>query len=299
MAKDDIATKTLLAWDKYKDKPVDEALPSIYEHASGKSNKTCGWYWASIKNKRRASLFFRFITFGLVILGTLLPILAGLMTKPEIRLQFTQWGVAALALGGLLQVADRVFGWSSGWLRYITTVTAMENLTRKFEMDWAGYVLSKTTALEKADVKKLFEVAKQFVDGISKMQSEETDKWVTEFNSGMALMGDLIKSQKKAGEEALKKVQTTLTAQKTAAQVAQETGAVELTLVHKAAAKPVKIAIDEKDPIEFTGTVWSKVGVPAGQHTLRVVVVGPTPNTITKVIKVPPGDVAQEQVKLT
>jgi hypothetical protein len=291
MAKTDIATTKLLAWDRYKGKPVDEAMQSIYERATSTSRTICVWYWTSITTKRRTSLGVRFIIFSLLILGTVLPILAGLKGDTEVRLQFTQYGVAALALAGLLQVADRVFGWSSGWLRYITTVTAMENLTRKFELDWAGYILNRTGALSESDTRQLFDQAKRFEDDIVKLQSDETDKWVTEFNSGLALLGDLIKSQRESGEKAVEAARASV--------AAQRNGAIELTLVHNADVKPVTVAIDAEPSVEFTGTVWSRLDVPPGQHSISVVTSGATPQTIKKVLEVPAGGVGRAEVKLS
>ncbi len=301
MATADITTTTLLAWDKYKDKPVDDALQSIYERASGTSRTVCAWYWDSIKTKRKTSLGVRLITFALVIFGTVLPILAGLMGDTEVRLQFTQCGVAALALGGLLQVADRVFGWSSGWLRYITTVTAMENLTRKFELDWAGYILNRAGALNESDARQLFDLAKRFEDSIVKLQIDETDKWVTEFNSGIALLGDLIKSQRESGEKAIEAARAAVAAQQSAvgaSEKVKQNGALELTLVHPAEVRPVNVAIDDEPQKEFTGTVWSCLNLSPGQHTISVVTSGAVPQTIKKVVEIPSGGVASVEVKL-
>jgi len=294
MAKADITTTTLLAWDKYKDKPVDEALKSIYEHAISTYRTVSSWYWTSIKTKRNTSLGVRGMSVLLLTIGTLLPILAALWGDPKVRLQCTQWGVAALALGGLLQVADRIFGWSSGWLRYMTTVTAMENLTRKFELDWARYVLNRTGALNESATSQLFDLAKRFEDDIVKLQSDETDKWVTEFNTGTALLGDLIKSQRESGEKAIEEARAAFAAQ----QKAKQNGALELTLVHKANVEPVTVAIDESSQEDFTGTVWSSLNVPPGQHTISVVTKGATPQTIKKVVEIPSGGVARVEVKL-
>jgi hypothetical protein len=157
-----------------------------------------------------------------LIIGSVLPILAGLGDTPEVRLQFTQLGVAALALAGLLQVADRVFGWSSGWLRYIETVTAMEDLTRQFELDWASYIVDKGSNIGDGDTKPLFELSQQFEDDISKLQSDETDRWVTEFNSGVALLGELIKSQRESVEKTAKAARATIESQQKAVQESEK-----------------------------------------------------------------------------
>jgi hypothetical protein len=302
MAKTNVSTTVLLAWDEYRDKLVEQALPSIYDHASKASKEACTWYWESIRTKRRASQGVWFVTLSMVILGTVLPILAGLITKSEIRLIFTQSGVAALAIGGLLQVADRVFGWSSGWLRYITTVTAMESSTRKFELEWAGYILNKSDRLNHDDKKALFDLAKRFEEDIAKLQSDETDKWVTEFNSSVALLGELIKSQRESGDKAAEAARAAIIAQQTAAQSsekAKQTGAVELTIVHKAGPTDVTIAIDDKSKEEFFGTVWSKLGLNPGQHTVSVTAAGATPQTIKKVFDILPGGVARVEISFS
>src|SRR5262245_3504459 len=152
-SKPNISTKKLTNWDLYKDKKPDETLASIYAYIEQTSIQMCAWYWTSIKNKRITSLVVRTIAIILLILGTTLPIFAALQKTAEDKLFLTQLAVAFLAIAGLTQVADKVFGWSSGWMRYISTVTTMENLTRAFQMEWAKYLASKTTVLDAADAK--------------------------------------------------------------------------------------------------------------------------------------------------
>jgi hypothetical protein len=201
LAKGNVRTGGLLTWNEYKDKPPEQSFVSIYSHARDISKAGCDWYWQSIRIKRASSLLIISVSLALLVLGTLLPILAGLGDRPDVRLQYTQLGVAALACAGLLQVADRVFGWSSGWLRYITTVTTMENRTRRFELEWSSYIIEKGGELGNGDIRLLFGLAKQFEDDIAGMQSDETAKWVTEFSSSVTVLGDLIKTQREAGEK--------------------------------------------------------------------------------------------------
>jgi hypothetical protein len=230
-----------------------------------------------------------------LIVGTVLPILAGLGDKPEVRLQYTQLGVAALAFAGLLQVADRIFGWSSGWLRYMTTVTAMENLTRKFELDWASYIVDKGSNIGDGDIKPLFDLAKRFEDDILKLQSDETDKWVTEFSSSVAVLGELIKSQRESGEKTVEAARATIASQQRAAQK----GAVELKIIHKAAPLAVDIALDKGPAQEFVGSSWAKTDLQPGQHTISVTTTGTTAQTIQKIVEVSPGGVGRTEVNLS
>jgi hypothetical protein len=301
MGKPDIRVETPLVWNEYKEKTIDQALPSIYGQACQTSTRFAQWYWSSIKTKRQTSLAVRFGTLLLLILGTLSPILAGLRVDAADKLQLTQLGVCALALGGLLQVADRVFGWSSGWIRYITTATAMENLARKFELDWAAYILDKGGALTSVDIKPLFDIAGKLQESLMKLQSDETEKWQTEFSSGAALLGDLIKSQRESGEKAVEAATAVLAAQKTLVEAnakAKVLGAVEVSLVHKGDPTPVVILFDERERETYRGTVWSRVNVSPGQHVLTVESDEQPPVVVKRVVEVPAGGVARVEVKL-
>lgn len=260
----------------------------------------CSWYWTSIRTKRWTSLWIRAIAFLLLAAGTSLPIFAAIQDLPKEKLLFTQWAVALLAISGLMLVADRVFGWSSGWMRYITTVTTMENLTRAFELEWAKYILSKSAPLDAADVKSLFELTRGLEQELTKLQAEETTKWVAEFNSGISLLESLIKSQREETDKKLEAIRTSLTTQETAAKAderAKSPGAVEVTLVHKSEPKMIKIALDSDTQVDFTGQVWSKLNVTPGQHVLSIQTLSEPPQKIEKVVEVQPSGVTRVEVK--
>ena len=219
--------------------------------------------------------------------------MAGVENAVEIRLRLTQSAVVAAAAGGLLQVADRVFGWSSGWIRYVTTVTAMENLTRVFELDWAGYVLARDGILTDADAKPLFDIAEHLELELHRLQAEETDKWAVEFNSGTALLTDLIRTQREAGERAAQAAREAVAAHHEAA---TRTGAVEVALTYQGAPTPVSIAIDGQPAQEFLGTAWSKLGLAPGQHTVTVHAAG---RSIIRAADVPAGGIARLEIPIS
>jgi len=295
MSKKDLHFETLSNWDEYKDKNANEVLRSIYSQAEVISKSWCKWYWKSIKSKRIASTIIRFSALFLLIVGTLLPILAGLGHESEAKLLCTQIGVAVLACAGLLQVSDRLFGCSSGWLRYVSTVTAMENLTLKFELDWANYIIGKNGIIDNKDIKPLFDLFKQYEDDISKLRSDETDKWVAEFNTNIAMLNDLIKSQREATE----KTEAALLEVQQKADEAKKNhlqkGAIEVTLTYKTEPIFIKIAIDNNPLQEFKGLSWASLELAPGQHTINIT----TPQgEIAKVVKVLPGDIARIEVSI-
>lgn len=301
MTKPDIRVSKYLEWNEYKGKSIDQALPSIYRKACAESSLFTEWYWKSIKIKRRASLGIRSALVLLVVFGTLSPILAGLGESSDHKLQLTQLAVCALALAGLLQVVDKVFGFSSGWLRYIATVAAMENLSRKFEFDWAGYILSKEGVINDSDIKPLFDIAMQFQEALMKLQSEETDKWAAEFNTGTTLLGDLIKSQRESEEKAAEAAKVAVSAQKAVAEAkskASLAGGIELAIIHKSAPIPLNISLDNHDTESFHGTVWSHLNVSPGLHNISIESNSTPPLILKKIVEVPAGGVARLEVKL-
>lgn len=299
-AKPDISTKKLSPWDEYKDKTPGEALASIYAHVAASSSMMCTWYWVSIRTKSRTSLSARSIAFVLLVLGTSLPIFAAIQAEAADKLLFTQWAVALLAVAGLTQVADRVFGWSSGWMRYITTVTTMENLTRAFELEWAKYIVSKNAPLDLTDIKTLFDLAKGLEQELTKLQADETTKWVTEFNTGISLLESLIKTQREETDKKLDAIRTTLTTQDSAAKAEEKAklpGALEVTLTHKAEPKKVRIALDKESPVEFLGLTWSRLNIIPGQHVVSIQTISDPPQTIEKVVEIGPSSVAKIEIK--
>jgi hypothetical protein len=214
--KKDVKVDGLGAWDKYANKTAAEALPEIYEHAQRASQEARDWYWRSIAPKRNASFGIRMGSFCLLVCGAAFPVLAALCSEAATRLSLTQIGVVALATAGLLQAGDRIFGWSSGWLRYMTTVMAMEARTRKFELDWAAHMIDKTGKPTDDDKRPLFDLARQFINDVTKLQNDETEKWVAEFSSSLALLNDLIKSQRESTEKATEAARATLAARESA-----------------------------------------------------------------------------------
>jgi hypothetical protein len=264
--KDNITAGDLGTWDKYSDLNLSNALKAMYEDAGRSAKAFTDWYWISIRTKRTTSLWIRGVTFALVVGGALLPLTAAVFPDERGRLLATQLGVVSLAFAGFLQLADKVFGWSSGWLRYVATVTAMEATTRQFQLDWTGYVVGKGIALGDADRKPLFDLAEGFVNKLAKLQADETDKWVADFNSGVASLNDAIKTQREATDKAVEVARQTAEAR----DKEKLPGAIELTIVHKAEPKPLTVSVDDGEAEAFLGTVWSRLNAPTGIHILKI-----------------------------
>jgi hypothetical protein len=301
MAKADITVKELAKWDQYKDKTPDEALLSIYAHIETTSRAMCEWYWKSIKTKRLTSQAARGVAFILLILGTSFPIIAATHKEPDDKLLFTQLAVAFLAVAGLTQLADKVFGWSSGWMRYITTVTTMENLTRAFQMEWAKYLVCKGTPVDAKDAKDLFDLANRLEEELTKLQAEETTKWVAEFNTGISLLDTMIKTQREETDKKLAEIRTSLTEREKAAKADEKLGkpgSLEVAITYKAEPKTISITLDDDAPVEFLGPTWTKLSIAPGHHSLKIKTSATPPRAIERVVEIKPDAVTKMEVKV-
>ncbi len=272
--KKDVRKDTHVVWDAYLDKPPVEALQRIYEDAQKSSLEKRDWYWSACKGKKTASILSRGLAFALLVFGTALPLLAGLSDEPGIRLICTQIGIAMLAIAGLTQVADKAFGWSSGWMRYISTVTSMESKTISFELTWAKHMLSKSSVIDSTDVQTLFSMAERFEQDLIKLQVDETSGWITEFNAGINVLYAAIETQREDAKKELDEIRSTAEKARTEAKVKQEAskpGAIDVVLKFKDAPKEVKVILDGKLlEDDFIGASLPLSNMSPGIHTIAI-----------------------------
>ena len=258
-----------IEWNRYATKPPGDALPQLYQDALDESSKARAWYWTSIRSKRSAALASRAAIYLLSAFGVAAPLTAAIMSVDGTKLLVTQAGVCALVLAGFVQLGDRVFGWSSGWLRYMTTVMEMEKLTAKFQQDWAAYLLVHVDVPSTTDVRTLFELTRQLDAEIRSRTAEETAAWVTEFNAGMTALTEFVKMQRSESEKAAADTRALLQAGPQQAR----TGSLQLAIAESAPhQKPFKVFLNDELKQTVNGNAWSEVGLAPGQYKVRVAV---------------------------
>ena len=289
-------------WDRYANRSADEALASIFADIDARASATLDWYWKSIRSKKMSALYSRGVTVALVLVGAALPLVAAVGSNPELKLLLTQFGVASLVLAGLVQAADKVFGWSSGWLRYIKTVTLMENEARTFQLAWGEALLAIRGQPQPSDVEALFDMARALDERIRTLQAEETDEWRAEYNASSAVLGQLISAHRDDAAQQLEAARGELAAHRDllASQAAAEmSGNIQVNLSHRAAPEEVMVGIDQDAAAAFTGHSWVQTGVEPGERTLHLWPTARPAEQRQVVVTVPPGGTAEVDVDLT
>ena len=247
------------------------------------------------------------------MLGTALPLLAGLGDDAKTRLTCTQIAITLLAIAGLLQVADKAFGWSSGWMRYITTATSMESISALFELAWTKHLILKPGEPDSSDVKTLFALAEQLERDLIKLQTDETNGWITEFNAGISLLDAAIKAQREETQKQLdalraasaaaqsdaKSQEKAKTEAEAAAKKAQEPGAIDLSLTFKGDTKPVSVLLDGAvAAAELLSTSWASGKTPPGLNSITVKGLGDTKLQASASVSVEAGKISKVEIKL-
>jgi hypothetical protein len=180
-----------------------KSLDCVRDYVERQGRELLGWYFQKKIWKRRMSTALRVASILLFTLGGLIPLVKaswpGAPTSAA-GLDFGQLGYLLIALGGAAIAFDRFFGYSSGWIRYITTEMAIERSIDEFRLDWARSIASLRGVGPTAEqVDQLMQLAKTFALSVRAQVEQETKAWVLEFQSNLS---DLEKSLKARADEA-------------------------------------------------------------------------------------------------
>lgn len=155
-----------------------EILSSLYRWIEGASISTLDWYLAEKTSKARWSRVARAFAVLFLAAGSLAPLLAA-GTDQTI---YAFWGYPVLGLGAICLGLDRVFGFSSSWMRYLSAAMALQRSLLDFQLRWS--VLSAQWQ-ESTMTPEVFAAGVQEIQGFAEQLNElvtaETQRWIEEF----------------------------------------------------------------------------------------------------------------------
>jgi hypothetical protein len=202
---------------------------------------------------------------------------------------------AAAAIIGL----DHFFGFSSGWVRYVLTATAIQGALEEFRMDWHLLNAHLSTPPTNEQVVAMIQRAKSFHTTIANMVLDETKAWAAEFQSNLA---QLEKDVKATFEQQRPKVEEEMKIQN----LAVRPGGIEVNIPNALTAdeRTFAVSLERADPPVPAETVvgstqWSKIAVRPGQY--KVVVRGKRSGADvqgSRIVKVESGAVTTMEIKL-
>jgi hypothetical protein len=224
-------------------------LQELYNNIVSEAIAQAQWYADKKRPISKASRTIRLCSILLVGLGGLFPLIGAATESNICGYDVTNWGYITIALAGTLIFLDRFFGFSSAWIRYITTEMEIRKQVKEFEMKWRieNYGLD----LQNIDPPKAKELLKMLMDFsllIDEMVKQETNNWATEFQTNIAELQKTINA----------KVETTTS------------GAIKVIGNNLQSYKSLRVKIDSLSFVEMTAPTFLLRGVSPGYHLITI-----------------------------
>jgi hypothetical protein len=123
------------------------------------------------------------------VLGGLVPIIKATLPAAALThlpVDFGQAGYLLIGVGAGCLGLDRFFGYSTGWIRYITTALALEKSREEYRLQWTRQ-MAKTRGNQPSvdEVEQLIQICATFSLAIKSQVEQETKAWVAEFQSNL------------------------------------------------------------------------------------------------------------------
>lgn len=180
-----------LRWDAAS---CEASLGAVYQHAARGAETAIEWYLRSKRPKQRLARWLRGGAIGLAALAGLIPMLAQI---PKFKEMIDPvWASIVLGVAAALVVLDRFFGFSSGWVRYISTELHLRQILDEFRLDWeaekAGW---KNATPTDEQVQRALARCRAFVTQVNGIVREETNLWVAEFQDTLKQLDETVKAK--------------------------------------------------------------------------------------------------------
>jgi hypothetical protein len=195
-----------LSW---KDPDVENSLLELRRYVENEAQRQITWYYAKKRRKAQVSTSLRFTSILLFVMGGLVPIIKATL-RPEVigklPFDFGQAGYLLIGVAAGCVGLDRFFGYSTGWIRYITTAMAIEKSLEEYRMDWARNIAKlRGGPPNEQQLDQLIQTCQAFILAIKGQVEQETKAWVAEFQSNLTQLekdlqakADEVKSKSKA-----------------------------------------------------------------------------------------------------
>lgn len=113
-----------------------QSLQSLRDAVAGKIDVTAGWYMRGKQWRRKFGRAARVSAMILATLAAAQPTIAEMSRRPDTWLLRPGLATIFALLAAALLLLDRFFGASTGWVRYIMTGMALNDLRDEFEATW-------------------------------------------------------------------------------------------------------------------------------------------------------------------
>lgn len=228
---------------------VLRSLDTVRRSVEQQAHNALGWYYANKNTKAMTSRLLRLLAIGFATVGGLIPFILNISLIPA-RWAIEKWGYTLLGAAAACVALDKFFGFSTGWVRYITTAQALQESLYAFQLDWArGMSKLGGEIPTPGQIEAFLQMAKEFSTRVMEVVTQETQQWVMEFQSSLADLEKATKAQIESGRP----------------------GALTVTVGNAALSEsPVTVDIDGVAYGALSGNAWAARQLAPGMHTVLV-----------------------------
>ena len=174
----------------------EKDLKTLRREAETKAKEAINWYIQRKNSKSAWSKFLRISAIFMIFAGGLSPILQGI---EWLNLQDCQYGYIALALAAVCIVLDKFMGFSSSWMRYMTTAVKLQKALADFQTDWILIWSEVKDNIPTAEQnRQLLQRIKDFRLKMLAEIEQETQMWTHEFQSNLAQLERVTQTQQES-----------------------------------------------------------------------------------------------------
>jgi hypothetical protein len=175
-----------LSW---KESDIDGSLNTLRRYAETEAQKQIDWYNEKRATKAKISTTLRFAAILLFVVGSLVPIMKAALSSHAVEIlpfDFGESGYLLIAVAGGCVAMDRFFGYSTGWIRRITTALAIEKSLEEFRMEWARNRSKLRGGVpDETQLDQMILSCENFSATIRGQVEQETKAWVVEFQGNL------------------------------------------------------------------------------------------------------------------
>jgi hypothetical protein len=158
--------------------PVDEGalsdVQAAYVDLLKLYESVIGWYLDEKRRKSRRSKLLRGLAIVLGVTGGVVPIVSGIFPAIDSRI-----GYIFLAVAGGCGLADRTFGYTAAWNRFVRLAVEANTLFLGLQMAW------RQIAVQNSSLEGQWELLSNYSDRLSSLVLSETIGWSDDLRSSV------------------------------------------------------------------------------------------------------------------
>lgn len=165
-----------------------QAIELLRAWAEDRATEAIEWYLRDKQPKRWASRLLRAAAVLFAVTGGVLPLISGSIhgINPDL-------GYVSLAIAAGCVAFDHFFGLSSGWIRDITAIQALQGLLARFHLDWARWQATQAGAVTSHDdptsgTTTALDLITGLIADVTSVTEAETAQWIADFTTSIAAL---------------------------------------------------------------------------------------------------------------